>query len=177
LAVIAGAAYAGWKIVIDRTTPECTVQGEDASYGFDRDQVANAQTITEEAARLRLPHHAVTIGIAAALQESRLQNLESGDRDSVGIFQQRPSQGWGTPAQLRDPRYASDRFLRALVAIPGWDRMPVNDAAQRVQHSATPTAYAQWEAPARALARVLTGEVVGALTCRDGVPGPASASP
>jgi len=112
-----------------------------------------------------MSHHAVTVALAAALQESRLHDLRSGDRDSVGLFQQRPSQGWGTPAQLVDTRYAASAFLRALAAVDGWLNLSVNDAAQRVQHSATPTAYGQWESEARALARFETAEITGALTC------------
>jgi len=111
------------------------------------------------------PHHAVTVALAAALQESLLRNLPGGDRDSVGLFQQRPSQGWGTPAQLTDPRYAAAAFYRALGRISGWSTMPVTDAAQRVQHSATPEAYANWEAEARVLARILTREVPETIVC------------
>jgi hypothetical protein len=86
----------------------------------------------------------------------------------VGLFQQRPSQGWGTPTQLLDTSYSSAAFLRALSRVPGWEVMTVGEAAQRVQHSAAPNAYANWENEARALARAVTGEVAGAVTCRSG---------
>ncbi len=145
--------------------PPCRVVVDRISYPLDREQVANANVITEIAGVLGLPHHAVTVAVAAALQESRLHNLRSGDRDSLGLFQQRPSQGWGTPAQILDARYASAAFLRALERVDGWQAMSVNDAAQRVQRSATPTAYAASEGEARAIARATTGEVPGALTC------------
>ena len=159
------AAVVVWR---DRQSagPACTLSLEGKSYGLDREQVANAQTIAQSAATLGLPHHAVTIALAAAFQESGLHNVTHGDRDSVGVFQQRPSQGWGTPAQLIDTTYASEAFLRALSKVPGWGVIRVGDAAQRVQRSATPKAYARWESEARALARAVTGEVNGALSCR-----------
>jgi hypothetical protein len=104
------------------------------------------------------------------LQESKLYNLDYGDRDSLGIFQQRPSQGWGTPAQLQDPAFAAGAFYSHLVQIPGWEQLPVSTAAQRVQHSADGSAYAQWEEEARALARALTGEIDAGLACAFGDP-------
>jgi hypothetical protein len=146
--------------------PACTVAVDDHTYGLDPEQAANAQTISQSATSLGLPHHSVTVALAAALQESGLHNLTYGDRDSVGLFQQRPSQGWGTRPQLLDTTYASRAFLSALARVPGWVVMPVAEAAQSVQHSAAPDAYARWEAEARTLARAVTGEVPGALTCR-----------
>ena len=107
----------------------------------------------------------MTIGIAAALQESRLHNLAYGDRDSLGLFQQRPSQGWGTPTQILDPHLAATAFFVRLGKIDGWMLMTVSDAARQVQRSARPHAYAAWEGKARALARAVTGELPGALTC------------
>ncbi|MCU1458572.1 MAG: hypothetical protein JWL73_2664 [Actinomycetia bacterium] len=145
--------------------PACHVAGGGRSYGLDREQAANAITITAAANALGLPHHAVTIAIAAALQESQLHNLRYGDRDSLGLFQQRPSQGWGTPTQILTPSLAASSFLRALARLDQWQTMPVSDAAQLVQHSATPSAYAKWENEARAIARATTGELPGALTC------------
>jgi hypothetical protein len=108
----------------------------------------------------------VTVALAAALQESKLQNLPYGDRDSLGLFQQRPSQGWGTRAQLLDPSYAADAFYAQLAKVPGWRTMPVAEAAQRVQRSASGAAYADWENEARDLARALTGQVPAALSCQ-----------
>jgi hypothetical protein len=166
--LVAGAGVAAFVVLADNAPsgPPCTVAVDGHTYGIDREQAANAQTINQAAASLGLPHHAVTVALAAAFQESTLHNLAHGDRDSVGLFQQRPSQGWGTPTQLLDTAYASDAFLRALSRIPGWASMPVTEAAQRVQHSATPNAYAKWEGEARALARAVTGEVPGGLSCR-----------
>jgi hypothetical protein len=168
--LVTGAGLAAFIVLRDRrpSGPPCTVTVDGHSYALDPEQAANAQTISQTATNLGLPHHAVTVALAAAFQESTLHNLTHGDRDSVGLFQQRPSQGWGTPAQLLDTSYASAAFLRALALVPGWAVMPVAEAAQSVQHSAAPDAYATWEDEARALARAVTGEVPGALTCRAG---------
>jgi hypothetical protein len=166
--VLAGVAAAVVWQDLQPTGPACTFTANGQRYGLDRAQVANAMTIAPSATSLGLPHHAVTVALAAAFQESGLNDLAHGDRDSVGLFQQRPSQGWATPAQLVDTRYSSDAFLRALSHVAGWESIPVAEAAQRVQRSAKPNAYARWEAEARALARAVTGEVVGSLSCRSG---------
>jgi len=160
----AGGAYVVFRAAPNKGLP-CRVVANGHSYALDRAQAANAAIIAAAAGTVGLPHHAVTIGIAAALQESRLHNLAYGDRDSLGLFQQRPSQGWGTPAQILDPRFAAESFFRALARIDGWPDMTVTDAAQHVQHSAQPTAYAAWEHEARALARATTGELPGAISC------------
>ena len=130
------------------------------------EQTANAATIAAVGVRLGLPHHAVTVALAAALQESKLRNLDYGDRDSLGLFQQRPSQGWGSPATVSTPRLAAASFYHHLERVRGWRTLPVTQAAQRVQHSAAPEAYAQWEDASRQLARALTGEVPAGLSCQ-----------
>jgi hypothetical protein len=99
----------------------------------------------------------VSIALATAFQESKLRNLDHGDRDSLGIFQQRPSQGWGTKAQVRDPYYASNAFYDVLAKIDGFQTMRITEAAQRVQRSGYPEAYEPHAADARALASALTG--------------------
>jgi hypothetical protein len=114
-----------------------------------------------------MPHHAVTVALATAIQETDLANLSGGDRDSAGLFQQRPSQGWGTYAQVTDPVHASIEFYDHLRALSDWQQLSVTEAAQQVQHSAAPDAYAVWEPEARALAVALTGEAAAALTCHD----------
>jgi hypothetical protein len=91
------------------------------------------------------------IAVATAIQESSLNNLDQGDRDSLGLFQQRPSQGWGTPSQLTDPVYATNAFIDTLIKIHSWQTMPLSRAAQAVERSALPGAYAQWEQAAGAL--------------------------
>ncbi|WP_425426495.1 hypothetical protein [Amycolatopsis australiensis] len=149
-------------------TPGCTVAlpGQGA-YTFTPEQANNAATIAAVGTKLGLPPHAATVALATALQESKLRNLEGGDRDSVGLFQQRPSQGWGTVAQLRDPVYAATAFYEKLDKLPGWEAMPITEAAQAIQRSGVPGAYAQWEPQSRALAAAFTGQVPAALTCRN----------
>jgi hypothetical protein len=130
------------------------------------EQLAHAATITSVAARRGLPTRAATVALATALQESKLRNLAMGDRDSVGLFQQRPSQGWGTPEQLQDPRFAAGAFFDHLLKVPGWQKMRVTEAAQAVQRSAHPELYQKWEADAGALAKALLGQIPGSVTCQ-----------
>jgi cell wall-associated NlpC family hydrolase len=120
-------------------------------------QVTNAATVTRTGQADRVPVYGQVIAVATAMQESSLVNLDHGDRDSLGLFQQRPSQGWGTPAQIMDPVYASGQFYARLLAVPGWQDLPLTVAAQDVQHSATPGAYARWQAAAVALVGHVTG--------------------
>ncbi|MCU1586905.1 MAG: hypothetical protein JWN31_398 [Frankiales bacterium] len=129
------------------------------------EQAANAATIAAVGQRMGLPDHAVTIALATAFQESGLRNLDYGDRDSLGLFQQRPSQGWGTASDVQTPRIAAASFYRHLLRVRGWAAMTVTEAAQRVQHSGAPDAYEQWAEPSRTLARALTGEVVAGFAC------------
>ena len=156
------------------TGPPCHATTASASFGLGLDQALNATTIAAVGERLGLPDHAVTVALAAALQESELQNLAGGDRDSSGLFQQRPSQGWGTPAEIQTPRIAAQSFYTHLTRVEGWETMSVTDAAQAVQHSAAPDAYAAWEAEARVLAEVLTGEVPAGFTCHLRLPAQAA---
>ena len=132
---------------------------------LDLDQAANASTIAAVALRRRLPERAAIIAYATALQESHLRNLESGDRDSVGLFQQRPSQGWGTAEKLKDPVYATGRFFGALVKVKDYTGMPVHEAAQKVQRSADGNAYAQHEQDAKTLAEAFTGHAPASVRC------------
>jgi hypothetical protein len=140
-----------------RVVPLCRVRAGSSHYVVDVDQAANATTITAVAKQLNMPDHAVTIALATALQESKLHNVRYGDRDSLGLFQQRPSQGWGTPAQIMDPVYASTKFYEALVKIPRWQTIPLWQAAQAVQRSAFPYAYAKWTYPAGYLVATVSG--------------------
>jgi hypothetical protein len=129
------------------------------------DQAAVAATIAGVAARDRLPREAVVIAYATALQESQMQDLDYGDRDSVGVFQQRPSQGWGTTAELEDPVYATTKFFGALVRVPRYTHLPVDQAAQDVQHSADGSAYEQWAEVASLLAGYFTGAQPAGVSC------------
>lgn len=153
--------------------PACTVGTGAAALLLAPDQAEDAATIAAVAKRLGLPDHAVTIALATALQESKLHNYPFGDRDSLGLFQQRPSQGWGRPVQLLTPAYAAEAFYRHLAQVDGWQTLPVAAAAQAVQHSADGAAYAQWEEDARSMARALTGEIEHGMACR--YPTPAQA--
>jgi hypothetical protein len=128
-------------------------------------QAGIAATIAGVAQRESLPSRAVTVAYAAALQESKLQNLTYGDRDSVGVFQQRPSQGWGKPSQIENPVYATSRFFGALTKVPGYQRLPVYQAAQAVQRSADGYAYQQYQLVASRMARAFTGAVPHAVSC------------
>lgn len=144
----------------------CRAVAEDSTVDLDLVQAQNATTIAAVGKREGLPDHAVTVALATAMQESKLRNLDYGDRDSLGLFQQRPSQGWGTAEQVMSPVYAAGAFYTKLTAVSGWQTMDVTDAAQRVQRSGAPSAYAKWEADARVLAQALTGEVPAGLGCR-----------
>ena len=152
------------SIKLPQLGPACTVRA-DGEVTLDSVQMANAATISAVGVRRKMPERAVVIALAAALQESKLENLEHGDRDSLGLFQQRPSQGWGTPEQVRDPRYSAARFYASLKKVKGWKKMRVTDAAQRVQRSAYPNAYQKWADEAAVLARALTGRATGAVAC------------
>jgi LysM repeat protein len=121
---------------------------------------ANARIIVDIGRNLGLPDRGIVIALAVAAQESGLRNLDHGDRDSLGLFQQRPSQGWGTVDQVLDPDHAAAAFFGGpssptvgtapgLVDVPGWPSMTLTDAAQAVQHSAHPEHYAKWEASAQ----------------------------
>jgi len=145
--------------------PGCQAGAGGAAIPLGTDQAGIAATIAGVAARHRLPRRAVTIALAAALQESQLQNLDYGDRDSVGVFQQRPSQGWGTTAELEDPVYATTKFFAALIRVPRYTRMPVDQAAQEVQHSADGYAYEQWVGAATLLTGYFTGTSPAGVSC------------
>ncbi|BCY06224.1 hypothetical protein [Actinoplanes sp. L3-i22] len=152
-------------ITLPTLGPECVV-GTDGEVTMDLVQMANAATIAAVGIRRDMPEQAVVVALATALQESKLENLDGGDRDSVGLFQQRPSKGWGTVEQIKDPRYAAGKFYSALKKVKGWETMRVTDAAQRVQRSAFPNAYEKWADEARVLAAALIGKDTGAVACR-----------
>lgn len=145
--------------------PGCQAGPGNAAIPLDTGQAGIAATIAGIAVRHKLPQRAITIALAAALQETKLQNLAYGDRDSVGVFQQRPSQGWGTTAELEDPVYATTKFFAALVKVPGYTKMPVDRAAQDVQHSADGYAYEQWVGLATLLAGYFTGTSPAEVSC------------
>jgi len=144
----------------------CVAQVGDTRAQLDLEQGRWASLIAAIAQQRGLPPRATTIAIATAFQESKIHNIDYGDRDSVGLFQQRPSQGWGSVAEIMDPHHSIGAFYDALVTIDGYEQMVINDAAQLVQRSGYPGAYAQHEEYARALASSLRGYSPAAFTCQ-----------
>lgn len=159
---------AAWFMVNRQPMPwssSCTAALDGRTVRLEPAQVRNAAIITGVALQRGLDTEAVTIGLATALQESGLRNLDHGDRDSLGLFQQRPSQGWGTPEQVQDPYYAAEAFFKEMVKVKGWKTMDVGDVAQAVQRSGYPDAYDKRIPTAQVLAAALTGAAPAALTC------------
>ncbi|MBO0824331.1 MAG: hypothetical protein J2P27_10810 [Actinobacteria bacterium] len=143
----------------------CEAGPDGQGFQLSTGQAAIAATIAGVANKRHLPARAVAVAYAAALQESKLTNLPYGDLDSVGVFQQRPSEGWGSAHQLQNPIYATGRFFDALTAVSGYQKLPIDVAAQDVQHSADGTAYAQYAPAASAMASAFTGTVPHAVWC------------
>ncbi|MFD7052706.1 C40 family peptidase [Streptomyces mirabilis] len=119
------------------------------------EQVPNAKTIQATGVAMNIPARGQIVALATALQESGLRNLTYGDRDSLGLFQQRPSQGWGTANEILDPVHASTKFYETLEKVSGWQSLSVTQAAQAVQKSGFPEAYAKWEPLATALQQAI----------------------
>ncbi|MFC5832279.1 C40 family peptidase [Nonomuraea insulae] len=134
--------------------------GVASTLTLDREQQTHAALIIQIAMERDLPARAAVIAVATTLQESKLRNVRYGHLDSLGLFQQRPSQGWGTPEQILDPRHATSIFYDRLVKVPRWEQLPLTRAAQAVQRSARPDAYAPWEPLAQRLVDTLTGTCV-----------------
>jgi len=143
----------------------CEMTASGVTTQLDLEQSANAATIAGVAFHEGLSERAVAIAYATALQESKLYNLSYGDRDSVGLFQQRPSQGWGSRKKLQDPVYASKRFFRSLSKVRDYLDMPIAEAAQKVQRSADGSAYAAHAEDAKVMAAAFTGRVPHAVRC------------
>ncbi|MCP2637140.1 LysM peptidoglycan-binding domain-containing protein [Microbacterium sp. HD4P20] len=153
--------YPGQTIAIPIAAVAASAPAAPAVAGLDAEQSANAQLIVRVGRELGVPDRGIAIALGTAMQESWIRNLDWGDRDSLGLFQQRPSTGWGTEAEVRDPVRSIKAFYggasdpngsrtRGLLDIPGWEGMSFAGAAQAVQISAYPERYAQWEAPAYA---------------------------
>ena len=136
----------------DRAKLATSVTGEQAHIDLSAEQQANAKAIVDATKAQGMDERAAVIAVATAMQESKLENLghlgAANDHDSQGLFQQRPSSGWGTVEQIRDPQYSTKAFLESLDEVQGWEQMDLTDAAQKVQVSAYPDAYAKWEAQA-----------------------------
>ena len=165
------AVVAGLFVLFDRGVgplpdPEgCTATVGGVTVDLSTEQAENATTIVAVAVRRGLPARAASIALATAYQESKLSNLDHGDRDSLGLFQQRPSQGWGTAEQLQNPYYAVNAFYDALVKIDGYRDMRITEAAQKVQRSGFPEAYEDHAEDGRALASALTGNSPSRFSC------------
>ncbi|WP_327401487.1 heavy metal transporter [Streptomyces sp. NBC_01288] len=166
-------AVAGYLVVQyvtgGRGGPGCkVVSGKDdgQAYEFSQEQTMNAATIAAVGTGRGMPERAVTIALATALQESQLVNIQHGDLDSLGLFQQRPSQGWGTKKEILDPTYAAGVFYEHLSKVDDYQQLPLTVAAQRVQRSGYPEAYAKHEPEATLLSAALTGQAAATLTCQ-----------
>ena len=205
LAILVGAGFVAVRLFLgdDATSgPECVVQPDPAlsaqtsttvaladsaagtpaltstdALSLSAVQLQYASTVNAVGLRRQISDRGRVIALATALQESSLRNLTTGDRDSVGLFQQRPSQGWGTVAQILDPVFAANAFYDALLDVDEWDTLPLTDAAQAVQQSAHPTAYAKWEPAATTLMGALSYQWYMAVSCRAGAVGPTTEPP
>ena len=164
--VVAGVALLFRQGVGPLPAPEgCAAKVNGTDVQLSTEQAENAATISAIAVARGMPARAASIALATAIQESKLSNLDHGDRDSVGLFQQRPSQGWGTARQIQNPYYATNRFYDELQKVDGYESMRITVAAQRVQRSGFPEAYDGHAADARALASALTGYSPAAFSC------------
>lgn len=180
LLVVIAALLAAY-LIATRGKPILTGSGCQAGTGgsavsLDTEQAAIAATIAGVAHQRAMPTRAVVVAYAAAMQESKMHNLTYGDRDSVGVFQQRPSEGWGPARKLMNPVYATTRFFEVLATVPDYVRKPVYTAAQAVQRSADGYAYYQYQPEATRLATDFTGHSAHAVWCWSGGPDPGKAN-
>jgi len=143
----------------------CTAGSGHTAVALDPQQAQIAATIAGVAYNRGMPSRAVTVAYATAMQETHLHDPNYGDRDSVGVFQQRPSEGWGPSAKLINPVYASTRFFQALAQVHNYEKMPVYKAAQAVQHSADGSAYQQYQTLASQLTAAFTGAAPRGVWC------------
>ncbi len=181
VALLGVGIYAGLYYLLKRAEPlvmaeQCSVSTTMGGLDLDIEQARISAVIAGVAAQRRLPERAVQIAYITAIQESKIFNLPYGDRDSVGVFQQRPSQGWGTKKQLLDTVYATRKFFAALEKVKGYRKMPLDEAAQAVQRSADGSAYADHQRDAEILSAAFTGRVPRAVQCvypRPATPAPA----
>jgi len=180
IALVVGVAIRWWEgngtasFPVPQNGCVATVGGQSAS--LDLEQSYYAAIIAGVAVQRGLPPRAVSIAFATALQESGLRNLDYGDRDSVGLFQQRPSQGWGTVAQIMVPQYSAGKFYDALVRINNWQTRDITEVAQAVQRSGVPDGYRKHVDRARILASALSGETSAAFSCLATAPKPADST-
>jgi cell wall-associated NlpC family hydrolase len=124
---------------------------------YGPDQMGNAKIIVDVGANRSIPDQGIVVALMAAMTESGLRNLDHGDRDSLGLFQMRPSQGWGTPAQLTDPVYVANKFYDVLLTVPNWQGQAPGATAQAVERSAFPDRYNKHEQTARQILGAVRG--------------------
>ncbi|GAB2568941.1 hypothetical protein [Microlunatus antarcticus] len=170
LVVVAALGVRGWLRDRGVVAPlpgeeRCVATVGDRDVVLDLDQAHYTSIVVGLSVRRELAPRAGSIAMATVYQETGIRNLDYGDRDSVGLFQQRPSQGWGTEKQLMDPYYATTKFYNALVRVRDWESRDITKVAQAVQRSAYPDAYRDHEPDARVLASALTGQTARAVTC------------
>lgn len=174
--VVGALAWAGmvvWSGATKQPMPtddQCVATVDGATTTLTLEQAENAAIITAVGVARGLPARAVTIALATAYQESGIRNLDYGDRDSVGLFQQRPSMGWGSVKQIMDPYYSAGKFYSALVKVKNWRTGDINDVAQEVQRSGHPQAYRKHVSKSEVLSASLTGVAPGSFSCKSGDP-------
>lgn len=159
--LVGGGAIAVVQAVFGSSAPgtSCIPAGatDTSTTGYGPQEMGHAATIVAVGKQMNVPEQGWIVAITTAITESRLRNLAYGDRDSIGLFQQRPSQGWGSVAQIMNPNYSSEQFYRHLAALPNWQNMSVAEAAQTVQRSGFPDRYAQFEPAARQIVAAVHG--------------------
>ena len=176
MALVGGVVWvvlALWSSATKQPLPlddQCVATSEGSSVAVTLEQAHNAAIISAVGLRRGLPARAVSIALATAYQESGIRNLDYGHADSIGLFQQRPSKGWGSVKQIMDPYYSSGKFYDALVRVKNWRTRDITEVAQAVQRSAYPDAYRKHVSKARALSAALTGVTPGGFTCKVGSP-------
>ncbi|MEA4944243.1 MAG: hypothetical protein VB080_07370 [Propionicimonas sp.] len=173
VAAVAVGGTVVWRMLNREPLPladRCTATTSTGSATITADQAYYAALISGVSVKRGLVPRAASIALATAFQESGLRNLDYGHADSLGLFQQRPSQGWGTESEIMDPWYSSTQFYKALVKVKGWKDGDINDVAQAVQRSAHPEAYRKHVDRARILASALAGETPAGFSCRIGEP-------
>ena len=167
LGLVAAGAFFGGRFLLDSVVnPQCTISAGGMTETFDPEQTGNAALIAALSLKRDMPPRAATIALTTAIQESKIRNLRYGDRDSLGLFQQRPSQGWGSEEEILDPVYSTNTFFDALVKYKGYQSADITTIAQKVQKSGFPEAYRDHEGEGRVLASTLTGHSPAGLTCR-----------
>ena len=177
LALITGGImlWAGYNKAPLPIADRCVAEAGGNTTTVDPEQAHYAALIAGMSIKRGLVPRAASIALATAYQESGIRNLDYGHSDSLGLFQQRPSKGWGTVEEIMDPWYSTREFYRAMERIDDWQTKDINDVAQAVQRSAYPEAYRRHETNARTLASSLTGETPASFRCQIAEPAPADA--